>query len=57
MNVPSNNKNVSLQTHHLIRSKPVPALLAFEGEHVGTMFTINHKAHEQDNQASVVSEQ
>ena len=49
MKVPSNNKNVSLQTHHLMRGKPVPAILALEGEYDETMFTINHKTHEQDN--------
>ena len=44
MNVPSNNKKVSLQTHHLMRgSKPVPALLALEGEYDGTVFTRCHK--------------
>ena len=43
MKVPSNYKNVSLQTHHLMRNKPVPAIFALEGEYDETMFTRNHK--------------
>ena len=57
MKVPSNYKNVSLQTHHLMRSKPVPAIFALEGEYDETMFTRNHKMYDQINQASVVSDQ